>query len=127
MKRWLSPDGNIQIVRKKDLAPPNFARWCGLIDIPGHDFALLGRRFSEPMIFSPNSRFLALTELTVSSQSRVTVLDFSSDKELIAYESPQRPKHMVCISSLNWSEDESLIIGIFKIPEGNITTVWRAA
>jgi len=122
-----SPDGNIEIVRRKDLAPPQMARWCGLIDIPGHEFVLLGRRFSEPMIFSPNSRFLALIELTVAGGSRVTVLDFSSDRELIAFESSGKPDDMVTISSLNWAEDEALHMGIFKLREGKITKVWRPA
>src|SRR5260221_6035654 len=108
-----SPDGNIEVVRKK-----NFSRnekvWCGWIEIPGHQFLLRGRRFTDPMVFSRNSRFLALTEFTVTHQqlSRVVVFDFVTDRQIIAHdEKSERLEDAQVVTSLRWTDDSTLRIG----------------
>src|SRR6266511_5133708 len=112
-----SPDGNVEIVRKKNFAVPEAGSiWCGWIEIPGHEFLLRGRRFTDPMVFSSNSRFFAATELTGGSQHyyRVVVFDFITDRQTIAHEErSERPEDLGIICSLRWADDTTLRIGTF--------------
>jgi len=128
-----SPDGNIEVVRKKNFAPPDVAKWSGWIEIPGRQFPLRGRRFTDPMVFSPDSRFLALTELTATDQQmcRVVVLDFLTERQIIVYdEKSERIEDMASITSLLWTDDATLRIGTFAgsdFSQGERTQIWKAA
>src|SRR4051812_25734220 len=111
-----SPNGTIEVVRTKSFTPANAATWCGWIEIRGGQFFLLGRRFTHLMVFSPDSRFLALTEMTVDGKSRITVLDFCTEKEAIAYdEKSDSTSFSVIINSLDWTDEVTLRIGISTI------------
>src|SRR5437660_9643759 len=108
-----SPDGNIEVVRKRNFSE-NAKVWCGWIEIPGHQFLLRGRKFTDPMVFSPNSRFIALTEFAVDSQQlvRVVVLDCITDRQMIAHdEKSERLEDMQTVTSLRWTDDSTLRIG----------------
>ena|SRR5205809_396398 len=126
-----SPDGNIEDVRKKNFSK-NEKIWCGWIEIPGHQFPLRGRQFTDPMVFSPNSRFLALTEFTITDQqmSRVVVLDFITDRQTIALdEKSERIEDMASVTSLRWTDDLTLRIGTLAgdFSDGERIRIWRAA
>jgi hypothetical protein len=121
-----SPDGNIEVVRKKNFSK-NEKMWCGWIEIPGHRFLLRGRRFTDPMVFSPNSRFLALTEFTEAV--RVVVLDFLTGKQLIAHDqNSDGSQKMEIVTSLRWTDDSSLRIGTFAgtFGDGERAHIWKA-
>ncbi len=125
-----SPDGNIEVVRKKNLAPPDLASrlWIGWVEIPGHEFLLRGRKFTDPMAFSSNSRFLALTEFTGGSEDyyRIVVLDLVTDKQTIAYElRSERPEDLGIISGLKWSDDSTLRISTFSGESGESERIWK--
>jgi hypothetical protein len=127
-----SPDGSIEVVRKRNFAPPEVAIWCGWIEIPGHHFLLRGRKFTGPMVFSPNSRFLALTEFTCDPPQqvvRVVVLDFLTGRQIIVHdEKSERLGVMETITSLRWTDDVTLRIGSFAgdFSEGERTHIWKA-
>ena len=83
------------------------------------------------MVFSLNSRFLALTELTAGSQQlvRVVVLDFLTDRLMIAHdEKSERLESMETITSLRWTDDVTLRIGTFAgdFSEGERARTWKA-
>jgi hypothetical protein len=126
-----SPDGNIEVLRKKNFSKSE-RLWCGWIEIPGHRFLLRGRKFMDPMGFSPNSRFFALTEFTAADNqmSRVVVLDFLTGKEIVAHdEKAERIEDMATVTSLRWTDDVTLRIGTFAathLAEGERTRIWKA-
>ena len=84
------------------------------------------------MVFSPNSRFLALTELTITDRqlSRVVVLDFITGKQSIVLdEKSERIEDMASVTSLRWTDDSTLRIGTFA---GDFTDrerirIWKTA
>jgi hypothetical protein len=126
-----SPDGNIEVVRKKNFSQ-NEAIWCGWLEIPGHRFLLRGRKFTDPMAFSPNSRFLALTEFTGMGQqlSRVVVLDFiTGNQSIVLDEKSERIEDMASITSLRWTDDSTLRIGTVSdaFTDGERIHIWKAA
>ena len=124
-----SPDGNIEVVRKKNLSN-NEKVWCGWIEIPGHQFLLRGRRFTDPMMFSPNSRFLALTEFTATDEqlSRVVVLDCFTDKQFIAHEEKsERIEDMQSVTSLRWTDEATLRIATCSGDLQERVQIWRAS
>ena len=127
-----SPDGNIEVVRKKNFSKDERI-WCGWIEIPGHRFLLRGRKFIDPMLFSPNSRFLALTEFIATKQqtSRVVVLDFMTGREIIVHEQKaERIQDMASITSLRWTDDATLRIGTMAaahLSDGERIRIWKAA
>ena len=126
-----SPDGNIEVVRKRNFSE-NEKIWCGWIEIPGHKFLLRGRKFTDPMVFSPNSRFLALTEFIATDQqmSRVVVLDFITNRQIMAHdEKSERIEDMEIVTSLRWTEDSTLRIGTCTsgdFREGERIRIWKA-
>jgi hypothetical protein len=131
VSRMRSPDGNIEVVRKKNLSKSE-KTWSGCIEIPGHQFRLRGRKFTDPMVFSPNSRHLALTEFTATDQqiSRVVVLDFITGREIIVYnEKAERIEDMACVTSLRWTDNATLRIGTYAaahLSDGERFRIWKA-
>src|SRR5882724_2443503 len=111
----VAPRGRGRVVRKKNfVAPETGSMWCAWIEIPGHQFLLRGRRFSDPMVFSSNSRFFAATEFTGGLQHyyRVVVFDFTTDRQTIAHEErPERPEDLGIISSLRWAMERTSTFG----------------
>ena len=67
------------------------------------------------MVFSPNSRFLALQEYVGADHqiSRVVVLDFLTDKQIVVYDDKvERLEDSLAITSLRWTNDSTLRIGL---------------
>ena len=85
------------------------------------------------MAFSPNSRFLALTELTATDQQmcRVVVIDFLTDRQVVVYdEKSERIEEIPSITSLRWTEGVTLHIDTFAgsdFSRGERTHIWKAA
>ena len=124
-----SPDGNIEVVRKKNFSKSE-KTWCGWIEIPGHEFLLRGRKFSDPMVFSPNSRFLALTEFTATDHqmSRVVVLDFLTERQIIVRdEKSERIEETEVVTSLRWADDSTLRIGTASGDLVERVHTWKAS
>jgi hypothetical protein len=124
-----SPDGNIEVVRKKNFSKSE-KTWCGWIETPGHEFLLRGRKFTDPMVFSPNSRFLALTEFTATDQqmSRVVVLDFITERQIIVHdEKSERIEDMQAVTSLRWADDSTLRIGTTSGDFVERVHTWKAS
>ena len=85
------------------------------------------------MVFSPNSRYLALAELTATDQQlfRVVVLDFFTARQIIVCdEKSETIEDMVSITSLRWRDDVTLRIGLFAgtdFSQGERVRIWKAA
>ena len=82
------------------------------------------------MVFSPNSRFLAVTELTGGLQQfyRVVVFDFVGGKQIIAHEEKsEKPEDLGIISFLRWVDDSTLRIGTFSSDHEERERSWRYA
>ena len=122
-----SPDGKIEVVKARDLVDPAKFLWAGCIEIPGTAFRLAGRVFGEPMVFSPDSRFLAATEhfsdaTHYDGSSRVVVFDFFHGRETIVCTEMQGS-----IESLRWVDTTSLHIGAHSHLHGSREHSWRRA
>jgi hypothetical protein len=121
-----SPNGKIEIVKTRDLVEPGKGAWVGMIEIPGSNFRVANRAFSEPIAFSADSRFLAATELFsddthYDGSSRVIVFDFTNRKEIIVYTEKQGS-----IESLRWTDTTSLCIGAHSHLFGAREHTWKA-
>jgi hypothetical protein len=119
-----SPDGKISVVRIRDVFPDKDGGWAGRIDIPGFSFRLRGRTFTEKMIFSKDSRFLAAEEIfEVEGGGRVMVFDFVARKEVVIHEVKDWPSTV--ITSLEWTDSISLRICTFSAVFGHGELVWK--
>jgi len=98
-----SPDGKIEVIRQS-LANPGASRdFGGTIEMPGTNFHPSKRFFYDPMSFSDDSRFLAVSEsitngASYDNGSRVVVFDFAKQKEIVVYTEMQG-----AIIALRWA------------------------
>ena len=119
-----SPDGKIEVIRDS-LGNPGASRdFGGTIEIPGASFRVSKRLFYDPMVFSDNSRFLAVAEsfsdnTAYDNSSRVVVFDFAKQKEIIVYTEKQGG-----IITLRWTDD-SLHIGAYSNLHGAKEHIWK--
>src|SRR5215813_11343659 len=121
-----SPDGNISVVRIRDVFPEEDGRWAGRIDIPGYSFRLRGRTFTEKMVFSKDSRFLAAEEkFELGGGPRILVFDFVARKEVVVHEVKDRAVNWTFIMSLEWTDSISLRICTFSPLFGHGKLVWK--
>jgi hypothetical protein len=121
-----SPNGKISVVRTKDVLADEDGRWAGRIDIPGYPFRLRGRTFTDKMVFSKDSRFLAAEEnFELEGGARILVFDFVARKEVVAHEVKDWTVNYTVIMSLEWTDSISLRICTFSPVFGHGELVWK--
>jgi hypothetical protein len=119
-----SPDGTLEVICS-DYSEIRMGRAVfGRIDIMGAPFRPEGRIFGEAMAFSPDSRFLAISELVDAAQpaSRVVVFDFGRKIERIVFS--RTPS---LIRKIDWPSRDEVRIHSWSLPGGDEQSSWRVA
>jgi hypothetical protein len=117
-----SPDGTFEVVcsnyREIRMGSPEF----GSIEIIGSQFRPEGRSFGDAMAFSPDSRFLAISELVDASQpaSRVVLFDLKKKKERIVFS-----RYPSLILKVDWPSPDEVRIHSWSLPGGDEHSSWR--
>lgn len=123
MWNMTSPDGKIEVIRRSLGDPGGSREFGGAIEMPGDAFRVRGRFFYDPMVFSEDSRFLAVAESysdssSYDNSSRVIVFDFTRRKEITVY-----VEKSGSITTLTWT-DHMLRIGAHSNLHGAKETIW---
>jgi hypothetical protein len=96
----------------------------GRIEIVGSKFRPEGRSFGDAMSFSPDSRFLAISELIDASQpsSRVVVFDLKKKIERIVFS-----REPSLIRKIDWPSRDEVRIHSWSLPGGDEHSSWRVS
>lgn len=123
-----SPDGRRTVIKHDYTEVSMGGPLIGSIRIDGGRAKTRNREFGEAMAFSPDSRYLAISEILGETRdggphSRVVVFDLELEKEYVVHD-----EYGGLIHDVSWNVEGDLSVVSWRHPHGETEhrDIWRA-